>query len=226
MRRFYKKDKPMSDDILRLVEAILFAAAEPLSIDDLHERLPEGADVGSALMQLQTLYDGRGVQLVEIDRCWAFRTAPDLAEALSIERTVEKKMSSAALETLAIVAYHQPVTRAEIENIRGVSTSRGTLDLLIETGWVKPGRRRESPGRPLTWLTTTNFLDHFGLESLIDLPGLDDLKASGLLDRRPAIDALGHGDLFGEEAENDALEKDLSQLRQESLEKEAQDRHE
>lgn len=216
----------MSDDILRLVEAILFAAAEPLSIDDLHERLPEGADVGSALMQLQTLYDGRGVQLVEIDRCWAFRTAPDLAEALSIERTVEKKMSSAALETLAIVAYHQPVTRAEIENIRGVSTSRGTLDLLIETGWVKPGRRRESPGRPLTWLTTTNFLDHFGLESLIDLPGLDDLKASGLLDRRPAIDALGHGDLFGEEAENDALEKDLSQLRQESLEKEAQDRHE
>lgn len=216
----------MSDETVRLLEAILFAAADPLSVDELHERLPEGADVGSALLALQSLYEGRGVQLVEMDRCWAFRTAPDLAEALSVERTVEKKMSSAALETLAIIAYHQPVTRAEIENIRGVSTNKGTLDLLIDAGWVKPGRRRESPGRPLTWLTTTGFLDHFGLESLIDLPGLDDLKASGLLDRRPAIDALGHGDLFGEEAEEAALQKDLSQVRQEALEKEAADGHE
>ena len=216
----------MSDETQRLLEAILFASAAPLSVDDMHERLPEGADVGAALMALKHIYKGRGVELVEIDRCWAFRTAADLAEALSVERTVEKKMSSAALETLAIIAYHQPVTRAEIENIRGVSTNRGTLDLLIDAGWVKPGRRRETPGRPLTWLTTTGFLDHFALESLIDLPGLDDLKVSGLLDRRPAIDALGHGDLFGEEAEENALQKDLSDVRQEALEKQAQEGHE
>jgi len=120
---------------------------------------------------------------------------------LQIERTASRKLSRAAMETLAIIAYHQPVTRAEIENIRGVSTHKGTLDALMEAGWVKPGRRRETPGRPLTWMSTTAFLDHFGLESMMDLPGLDDLKASGLLDRRPAVDAMpGSGDdLFGEE---------------------------
>lgn len=216
----------MSDETQRLLEAILFASAQPLSVEEMHERLSEGADVGAALMALKDMYKGRGVELVEVDRSWAFRTAADLAEALSVERTVEKKMSSAALETLAIIAYHQPVTRAEIENIRGVSTNKGTLDLLIDAGWVKPGRRRETPGRPLTWLTTTGFLDHFALESLIDLPGLDDLKVSGLLDRRPAIDALGHGDLFGEDAEDEALQKDLSDVRQEALEKQAQEGHE
>ncbi len=204
--------------VKRLVEAILFASAEPLSVAILHERLPEGTDIGKALMDLRNDYDGRGVALVEVDRCWAFRTAPDLSEALSIERTVEKKMSPAALETLAIIAYHQPVTRADIENIRGVTASKSTLDLIFDVGWVKPGRRRESPGRPLTWVTTTQFLDHFGLTSLIDLPGIEDLKASGMLDRRPAIDALASGDLFGEEAENAALDKDLTQTRQESLE--------
>jgi len=180
----------MSDETIRLVEALLFASAEPLSTKELHERMPEGADVGGALMQLQKDYEGRGVNLLNIDGQWAFRTASDLAEMLTIEKEVSKKLSRAAMETLAIIAYHQPVTRSEVENIRGVTTHRGTLDVLIEAGWVKPGRRRETPGRPLTWLTTPGFLDQFALESVMDLPGLDDLKASGLLDRRPAIEAI------------------------------------
>ncbi|MCC6597751.1 MAG: SMC-Scp complex subunit ScpB [Alphaproteobacteria bacterium] len=180
----------VSDPIVRILEALLFASAEPLSTKDLHARLPEGADVGGALISLQKLYDGRGVNLLQLDGHWVFRTAADLAEALSVEKDVSRKLSRSALETLAIVAYHQPVTRAEIENIRGVVTHKGTLDSLIEAGWVKPGRRRETPGRPLTWMTTTEFLDQFNLESVMDLPGLDDLKASGLLDRRPAIDAI------------------------------------
>lgn len=188
-------------ELERIVEALLFASAQPLSTSDLHEYTPEGADVGAALMNLKRAYEGRGVNLVEIDGKWAFRTSADLAEALAIEKEVSKKMSRAALETLAIIAYHQPVTRAEVENIRGVVTHRGTLDALIEAGWVKPGRRRETPGRPLTWVTTNAFLDQFSLESVMDLPGLDDLKASGLLDRRPAIEAIPGfsnegGDLF------------------------------
>jgi segregation and condensation protein B len=205
-------------ETVRLLEAMLFAAAEPIATKDLYERMPEGADVGSALLTLQETYKGRGVNLVDVDGHWAFRTAADLADALLLEREAEKKLSQAAMETLAIVAYHQPVTRAEIESIRGVSTSKGTLDFLIEAGWVKPGRRREAVGRPLTWLTTTAFLDQFGLESVMDLPGLDDLKASGLLDRRPAIDTLGMGgDLFGEEAENRALGRDLADVRQDRI---------
>ncbi|MCB1652165.1 MAG: SMC-Scp complex subunit ScpB, partial [Alphaproteobacteria bacterium] len=146
-----------SAEHIRLLEALLFASAEPLSTKDLHERMAgaghDGADVGSALMQLQRDYADRGVNLVQMDGSWAFRTAPDLGEALSLEKEVSKKLSRAALETLAVVAYHQPVTRAEVENIRGVATHRGTLDVLIEAGWVKPGRRRETPGRPLTWVT-------------------------------------------------------------------------
>ncbi len=210
----------MSDDV-RLLEAMLFAAPEPLSTQDLHERMPDGVDVGSALLALQSHYQGRGVVLVEFEGYWAFRTADDLADALTLERDVQKKLSTAAMETLAIIAYHQPITRVEIENIRGVSTNKGTLDHLIEAGWVKPGRRRESIGRPLTWLTTTAFLDQFGLGSLMDLPGLDDLKASGMLDRRPAIDVLGGtGDLFGDEAEARALEEDLTDVRQKRLEEE------
>lgn len=207
---------------IRIVEALLFAAAEPLSTKELHERMAaggnEGADVGAILMGLKKDYDGRGIALVELDGKWAFRTAVDLAGDLALEKTVSKKMSRAALETLAIVAYHQPVTRAEIENIRGVATHRGTLDVLIEAGWVKPGRRRETPGRPLTWVSTSAFLDQFSLESIMDLPGLDDLKASGLLDRRPAIDAIpGSGDLFagqdgGEAVEEEAEEKKLEEL--------------
>lgn len=198
-----KQERPVSKtDHTRLIEALLFASAEPLSTADLHERLPEDADVGGALMELQKHYEGRGVNLVNLDGQWAFRTASDLGEHLQMEREVQRKLSRAALETLAIIAYHQPVTRAEIENIRGVATHRGTLDALIEAGWVKPGRRRQTPGRPLTWVTTTDFLDQFNLESIMELPGMDDLKASGLLDRRPAIEAIpGARDLFEPEEE-------------------------
>ena len=195
-------------DTTRILEALLFASAEPLSVKDLHERMPEGADVGAALMALKQTYEGRGVHLVEMDGRWAFRTAPDLAEALRPDKQVSKKLSRAAMETLAIIASHQPVTRAEIENIRGVATHKGTLDALMESGWIKPGRRRESPGRPLTWVSTSAFLDQFSLEALTDLPGLDDLKASGLLDRRPAIETIpGTGDLFSGQDGEDALEE-------------------
>ncbi len=187
------KNKKMNDH-QKLLEALLFASAEPLSPAAMRERLPEEADLGALLTELQEHYEGRGVNLVEVNGHWAFRTAPDIGEALSLEKEVQRKLSRAALETLSIIAYHQPVTRAEIENIRGVATNRGTLDVLIEAGWVRPGRRREAPGRPLTWVTTTDFMDHFGLESMTDLPGLDEMKASGLLDRRPAIDTLPDGD--------------------------------
>lgn len=177
-------------DPLRLLEAILFATTEPISPQAMLERLPEGADLNILLPQLAEQYEGRGIELVKVDGKYALRTATDVADALVVEKEVSKKMSKAALETMAIIAYHQPITRAEIENIRGVATHKGTLDILMEMGWVKPGRRRETPGRPLTWMTTTNFLDHFQLESIMDLPGLDDLKASGLLDRRAAIDTI------------------------------------
>ena len=193
-------------DPLRMLEAILFATAEPISPQQMLERLPEGADLNVFLPQLKEQYAGRGVELMEIDGKFALRTAADVGEALTVEREVSKKMSKAALETLSIIAYHQPITRAEIENIRGVATHKGTLDILMEMGWVKPGRRRETPGRPLTWMTTTNFLDHFQLESIMDLPGLDDLKASGLLDRRAAIETIPDtGDMF-ENADVDAEE--------------------
>jgi segregation and condensation protein B len=193
---------------MRLLEAMLFATGEPLTVSAMHERLPEGADVGGMLMELQKRYEKRGVHLLEMNGTWAFRTAVDLGDALSLHKEVQRKLSRAAMETLAIVAYHQPVTRAEIENIRGVATSKGTLDVLMEAGWVKPGRRRETPGRPLTWVTTAGFMDHFGLESMTDLPGLDELKASGLLDRRPAIDTVKMtGELFG--ADEADLEADL-----------------
>ncbi|MCD8562481.1 MAG: SMC-Scp complex subunit ScpB [Alphaproteobacteria bacterium] len=187
----------MNQDHKRIVEAVLFASSEPLSPKALYERLGEGADIGAILKSLQKDYEGRGVVLAELDGSWAFRTSSDLAGALGLQRQEVKKLSRAALETLAIVAYHQPVTRAEVENIRGVAIHKGTLDTLVEAGWVKPGKRREVLGRPLTWGTTTAFLDHFGLESMMDLPGLDELKASGLLDRRPAIETLPDSpDLF------------------------------
>jgi segregation and condensation protein B len=193
-------------DHMRLLEALLFASATPLSTRELHERMPEDADVGGCLMELQKHYEGRGVVLTDMDGNWAFRTATDLGDALQIEKDVQRKLSRAAMETLAIVAYHQPITRAEIENIRGVATHKGTLDALMEAGWVRPGKRRNTPGRPLTWVTTSVFLDQFSLESVMDLPGMDDLKASGLLDRRPAIEATpnGSGDLF-EGLEDEAL---------------------
>jgi segregation and condensation protein B len=192
-------------DLVRAVEAMLFASDKPLSLAVLRERLPDGADVGGILLDIQSRYEGRGVSLVNIDGLWAFRTAPDLGHALQLKREVKRPLSRAAMETLAIVAYHQPVTRAEIENIRGVVTSGGTLDILMEAGWVKPGRRRETAGRPLTWVTTTEFLDHFGLQSLNELPGMEELKASGLLDRRPAIETTTQ-DLFDKLEEEDTPE--------------------
>lgn len=174
----------------RLLEALLFASATPLTEATLFERLPEGAAVKELLADLGEEYANRGVNLVKVGKGWAFRTAVDLAPMLTIERVSKRKLSRAAIETMAIVAYHQPVTRAEIEEIRGVSLSRGTMDVLFEAGWIRPRGRRRTPGRPVTWGTTEGFLDQFGLENLDDLPGLDDLKAAGLLDSRPAIATL------------------------------------
>ena len=179
---------------LRLVEALLFASAEPLDEAMLAQRLPEGADLTALLGELRERYAGRGVELVRLERRWAFRTAPDLGPYLRPKEDVERKLSRAAIETMAIIAYHQPVTRAEIESIRGVATSKGTLDLLMENDWIRPGRRRETPGRPLTWVTTDHFLDHFGLASLRDLPGVEDLRAAGLLDARPVLASLRGAD--------------------------------
>jgi segregation and condensation protein B len=169
---------------LRLLEALLFASAEPLDEKTLAARLPQGADVKAALEQLRADYAGRGVNLVRVAGKWAFRTAPDLSWLLTKDSVVPRKLSRAAIETLAIVAYHQPVTRAEVEEIRGISAAKGTLDVLLETGWVRPRGRRKAPGRPVTYGTTETFLAHFGLEALDDLPGLDELKGSGLLDGR------------------------------------------
>jgi len=182
----------MSEQCLRLVEAILFAAAAPVPDKELAQRLPHGVELEPLLRRLQQDYHGRGVILERIGQGWAFRTAPDLAAALVVELPVEKKLSRAAIETLAIIAYHQPVTRAEIEEIRGVALSRGTLDTLLEAGWIRPRGRRQVPGRPMQWATSEAFLDHFALSGLDELPGLDELKAAGLLDARPAMGSYGN----------------------------------
>lgn len=184
----------MSEDrfqLLRLLEAILFASAEPIGEKALANRLPEGADLTGLLEELRGLYANRGMHLIQIEDRWAFRTAPDLADKLQIETEVTRKLSRAAIETLAIIAYQQPITRAEVEEIRGVALSRGTLDTLLEAGWIRPKGRRQTPGRPVTWVTTDAFLDHFGLESREALPGLEELRAAGLLDARSAISTLG-----------------------------------
>lgn len=177
--------------LIRLIEAMLFAAAEPMPEPALAQRLPEGADLAGLLTELQHLYADRGIHLIQHEDRWCFRTAPDLAGRLAIETTVTRKLSRAAIEMLAIIAYHQPVTRGEIEEIRGVVISQGTLDRLLEIGWVKPKGRRQTPGRPVTWVTTDSFLEHFGLDSLDALPGIEELRATGLLDARPAISTLG-----------------------------------
>jgi segregation and condensation protein B len=169
---------------LRLLEAMLFASAEPLDEKSLAERLPQDIDVHAALLRLQEDYATRGVNLVRIGGRWTFRTASDLSWLLSKETVETRKLSRAAIETLAIIAYHQPVTRAEIEEIRGVTTSKGSVDVLLETGWIRPRGRRKSPGRPVTYGTSEAFLSHFGLDAVSDLPGLEDLKGSGLLDGR------------------------------------------
>jgi segregation and condensation protein B len=167
---------------LRMLEAILFAAAQPMSRVEISARMPEGIDLDPLLTELQESYSGRGVILRRTDDRWAFRTAEDLAFVLKREVVQEKKLSRAAVETLSVIAYHQPATRAEIEEVRGVAVSPGTLDILLETGWIRLRGRRRTPGRPVTFGTTPAFLDHFGLESIGDLPGLTDLRAAGLIE--------------------------------------------
>jgi segregation and condensation protein B len=176
------------DEQLRIVEAVLFAAAGPVAEEALALRLGDGAaDIPALLAELAGFYAGRGVNLVRRGDGWAFVTAPDLALWLRQERPVARILSRAAVETLAVIAYHQPMTRAEIEAIRGVAVGRGTLDRLLEAGWVRPKGRREVPGRPLNWVTTPQFLAHFGLDGLTELPGIDELRAAGLLDLSPAV---------------------------------------
>ncbi|SFR04323.1 SMC-Scp complex subunit ScpB [Poseidonocella sedimentorum] len=193
-------DAPPMAEQERMVEALLFASAAPLSLRDLAGRLPHGCEPKEALVHLQKRYEGRGVRLVKVGDAWAMRTAADLSYLMQKETVETRKLSRAAIETLAIIAYHQPVTRAEIEEIRGVSVSRGTVDQLIEMEWVRFGRRRMTPGRPVTFVVTQEFLDHFGLESARDLPGVKELRAAGLLDNRPPPGSVpGPG-----EAEDDA----------------------
>jgi segregation and condensation protein B len=195
---------PAADPLLRLAEALLFAAAEPLDRETIAVRMPDGTDVEAVMARLTAAYATRGVQVVRVAGRWALRTAPDLAGALRLERTVARKPTRASVETLAIIAYHQPVTRAEVEEIRGVALSRGTLETLMEAGWVKPKGRRQTPGRPATWVTTEQFLAHFGLDQLADLPGIDELKAAGLLDQRPVLNPIPSEGEISEAGEDDA----------------------
>ena len=203
----------------RMGEAILFASAEPVSVRELSGRLPHGSDPAEALAHLRKRYEGRGVRVVRVGDAWAFRTAPDLGFLMQKETVEVRKLSRAAIETLAIIAYHQPVTRAEIEEIRGVSVSRGTVDQLLELEWIKLGRRRMTPGRPVTFVVTESFLDHFGLEAARDLPGMKELRAAGLLDNRapPGTEALdddetqdsSQTDLFNDEVTPDIEDGDV-----------------
>jgi segregation and condensation protein B len=173
--------------LVRLLEAVLFASAEPLDESVIATRLPEGTDVPALIAELAAIYANRGVNLVQAGGLWMFRTAEDLAPMMRVYATQARKLSRAAIETLAICAYHQPITRAEMEEIRGVGLSKGTIDMLFEQGWIMPRGRRQTPGKPVTWGTTEKFLVDFGIESLEALPGMDELKAAGLLDKRPAI---------------------------------------
>ncbi len=181
----------------RMIEAVLFATSEPITLKDLEARMPHGCDAGEAMVFLRKRYEGRGVQVVKIDDGYAMRTAADLGFLMQKETVEVRKLSRAAIETLAIIAYHQPVTRAEIEEIRGVSVSRGTVDQLLELEWIRFGRRRMTPGRPVTFVVTQSFLDHFGLENARDLPGLKELRSAGLLENRPppgTVPVLGDGE--------------------------------
>jgi segregation and condensation protein B len=197
-------------DHVRMLEALLFAAEEPLDEATLVKRLPDGVDIQALLEAVQKAYELRGVNLVQVGGKWMFRTAEDLSFLMQEERVEEKRLSRAALETLAIIAYHQPATRAEIEEIRGVSISKGTLDILLEAEWVRMRGRRKSPGRPVTYGTSDEFMRHFGLESLSDLPGVDELKAAGLLSNRvPASFSVPiPGDQEQLQEDEDPLEED------------------
>lgn len=190
---------------MRIVEAVIFAAAEPVPVERLAERLPEGIDVEAVLRELQQIYAGRGVNLVQVAGKWTFRTAEDLGFLLSREIKEQRRLSRPALETLAIIAYHQPVTRADIEEIRGISTSKGTLDVLLECGWVRMRGRRRSPGRPITYGTTEAFLQQFGLNALADLPGVEELRGAGLLEPGIAGPPMPH-QLDGLAEDEDPLE--------------------
>jgi len=189
----------------RMVEAILFASAEPVGVAELNARMPHGADAAEALLLLRKRYEARGVRVVKVGEAWAIRTAPDLGFLMKKETVEARKLSRAAIETLAIIAYHQPVTRAEIEEIRGVGVSRGTVDQLLEMEWIRLGRRRMTPGRPVTFVVTQGFLDHFGLEGARDLPGLKELRAAGLLENRPRPGIA----LEGDETEDDDDQTDM-----------------
>jgi len=195
----------------RMVEAILFATAEPVGVAELEARMPHGCDAAEALAHLRKRYDGRGVHVVRVGDGWALRTASDLGFLMQKETVETRKLSRAAIETLAIIAYHQPVTRAEIEEIRGVSVSRGTVDQLLEMEWIRFGRRKMTPGRPVTFVVTQNFLDHFGLENARDLPGLKELRSAGLLENRPPPSmAPLVGD--GEDEDDDGVDIDQSEM--------------
>ena len=198
-------DIPPMAEQERMIEAMLFASAEPLGTREMADRMPRGCDPAEAVLQLQKTYAGRGVVVVRVGDAWAMRTAPDLGHLMSRETVETRKLSRAAIETLAIIAYHQPVTRAAIEEIRGVSVSRGTVDQLLEMEWIRFGRRKMTPGRPVTFVVTQGFLDHFGLESARDLPGLQELRAAGLLENRPSPAHLPQtGDGADDEDEGEA----------------------
>jgi segregation and condensation protein B len=186
------------DDLGRAVEAVLFASEQPMTVDEIRAHIGGDADVRGALADLEAFYAGRGIELVRRGERWHFQTAADLAHLLRRDREEARKLSRAGIETLAIIAYHEPVTRAEIEAIRGVQISKGTIDVLMEAGWVRPAGRREVPGRPLTYATTAGFLSQFGLASRRDLPGIDDLKAAGLLD---PVDLAFEAEFEGEASE-------------------------
>ena len=193
---------------LRVLEAMLFSSADPVPEKVLKARLPEGSDVDILLQELKSFYSNRGVHLVSVGKkVWAFRTAPDLSDHLRIDTEIKRRLSRAATETLSIIAYHQPITRAEIEEVRGVATSKGTLDILLEAEWIKPRGRRRVPGRPVTWGTTEQFLDQFGIERIEDLPGIEELKAAGLLDTRPGLMSLGQISDGSDNADSDSYEK-------------------
>ena len=190
------------------VEAMIFASAKPVRVVELQNYLPENIDLNSVISLIQTRFDATsGIELCRVGDAWAFRTRAEIAERLNTTKQVERPLSRAALEVLAIIAYHQPITRAEIEEIRGISLSKGTIDILLELGWIKPRGRRRTPGRPLTWGTSPAFLDHFGLSDLADLPGVDDLKSAGLLRKGQVIgglvDAVDDDKMIGDDIDDD-----------------------
>lgn len=222
----HPQGQPSLEEQMRMIEAMLFASDKPLSTAELASRMPLGCDAAVAVRRLEEAYATRGVSLARVAGKWAFRTAPDLAHLLTGESVEQRKLSRAAVETLAIIAYHQPITRAEIEEIRQVGVSKGTVDLLMELEWIKLGRRRQTPGRPVTFLTTDRFLEHFGLETLKDLPRLEELRQSGLLDNAPpvgfsptGVGSLGDADAEtdGEDGAWDDAEKDAGARQQDLL---------